>query len=85
LLLDEPTAALSAEKIHLLLDLVLQLKTRGVAVLLISHRFTDVLHVCDRILVMRQGRIVGEVQAGEASAEQTMARMYSLMTGEEIA
>jgi ribose transport system ATP-binding protein len=85
LLLDEPTAALSAEKIQLLLDLVVQLKNRGVAVLLISHRFTDVLHVCDRVLVMRQGQLVGEVRSDASSVEHTMAQMHSLMTGEEIA
>ena len=62
LLMDEPTAALSAEKIRVLLALVDGLKRRGVSVLLISHRFTDVLHVCDRVVVVRQGAVVVEVQ-----------------------
>ena len=55
LLLDEPTAALSAEKIRVLMGLIEQLKARGVAILLISHRFTDILHVCDRIVVRAPG------------------------------
>jgi simple sugar transport system ATP-binding protein len=81
-LMDEPTAALSAEKIHVLLSLVEQLKRRGVAILLISHRFTDILHVCDRVAVLRQGRVVGELEPHAQPAEQTMARMHGLMTGD---
>ncbi len=83
LLMDEPTAALSAEKIRVLLSLVDGLKQRGVSVLLISHRFTDIIHVCDRVLVVRQGALVGEVQPHAQPAESTMAVMLSLMTGEK--
>jgi simple sugar transport system ATP-binding protein len=82
LLLDEPTAALSAEKIRLLLDLVTGLKKRGVAILLVSHRFTDILHVCDRIVVVRQGELAGELTPGAQPPEHTMALMAELMTGE---
>ena len=85
LLMDEPTAALSAEKIRVLLSLVEGLKQRGVSVLLISHRFTDIVHVCDRVLVVRQGLLVGEVQPHAQPPESTMALMLSLMTGEKAA
>jgi simple sugar transport system ATP-binding protein len=85
LLMDEPTAALSAEKIRVLLGLVTTLKERGVSILLISHRFTDILHVCDRILVVRQGRMVGELRPGAQSTEAAMARMTELMTGDRMA
>lgn len=85
LLMDEPTAALSAEKIRLLLDLVAGLKARGVAILLVSHRFTDILHVCDRIVVVRQGELAGELLPHAQPAEQTMALMAELMTGEFMA
>jgi len=81
LLLDEPTAALSAEKIGRLLDLVEGLRRRGVAIVLVSHRFTDILHVCDRVLVLRQGRLAGEMRPGDLPPEQAMARMHELMTG----
>jgi simple sugar transport system ATP-binding protein len=82
LLMDEPTAALSNEKVKLLLDLVTSLKQRGVAILLVSHRFTDILHVCDRIIVLRQGRLVGEIAPHAQPAEHTMALMAEYMTGE---
>jgi simple sugar transport system ATP-binding protein len=84
LLMDEPTAALSAEKIRVLLELVEGLKDRGVSILLVSHRFTDILHVCDRVIVFRQGELVGQIRPGEQSAEHTMALMAEYMTGESL-
>ena len=68
LLMDEPTAALSAEKIRVVMGLIEELKARGVSILLISHRFTDILHVCDRIVVLRQGLIAGELAAARPAA-----------------
>jgi simple sugar transport system ATP-binding protein len=82
LLMDEPTAALSAEKIRVLLELVEGLKQRRVAILLVSHRFTDILHVCDRVIVFRQGQLVGEIIPSAQPAEHTMALMAEYMTGE---
>ena len=84
LLLDEPTAALSSEKIRVLMGLIEQLKSRGVAILMISHRFTDILHVCDRIVVVRQGRIAGELAPHAQPPDRTMAAMHALMTGDVL-
>lgn len=84
LLLDEPTAALSSEKIRVLLRLIDQLKARGVSILLISHRFTDILHVSDRIVVVRQGRIAGELAPHAQPPERMMAEMHALMTGDVL-
>ena len=84
LLLDEPTAALSSEKIRVLMGLIEQLKARGVAILMISHRFTDILHVCDRIVVVRQGRIAGELSPRAQPPDRTMAAMHALMTGDAL-
>lgn len=83
MLLDEPTAALSTEKIRVLMGLIEQLKARGVSILMISHRFTDILHVCDRVVVVRQGRIAGELVPHALSPDKTMAAMHALMTGDE--
>ena len=84
LLLDEPTAALSSEKIRVLMGLIEQLKARGVSILMISHRFTDILHVCDRIVVVRQGRIAGELAPHAQPPERTMAAMHAMMTGDAL-
>jgi simple sugar transport system ATP-binding protein len=84
MLLDEPTAALSTEKIRVLMGLIEQLKSRGVSILMISHRFTDILHVCDRVVVVRQGRIAGEITPHAQPPEKTMAAMHALMTGDAL-
>lgn len=84
LLMDEPTAALSNAKIHLLLDIVSRLKARGVSVLLISHRFTDLLSVCDRIVAMRDGTLTAEIRPGERDTGELMTEMQTALTGEEL-
>jgi simple sugar transport system ATP-binding protein len=84
LLMDEPTAALSTEKVRVLLGLVEGLKERGVSILLVSHRFTDILHVCDRVIVLRQGDLVGELVPDAQAPEHTMALMAEYMTGERL-
>ena len=84
LLMDEPTAALSAEKIRKLWEMILELKSRGVSILLVSHRFTDILSICDRIVVVRGGKIAGEMKPNEQSPAQTMAMMAEMMTGDRI-
>ena len=84
LLMDEPTAALSAEKIRRLWELISELKNRGVSILLVSHRFTDILSICDRIVVVRGGRIAGEMRPHQHPPAQTMAMMTEMMTGDKF-
>ncbi len=84
LLMDEPTAALSTEKIRKLLEMIDELKARGVSILLVSHRFTDILHVCDRVVVIRSGRVAGQMLPSEHSAADAMALMTELMTGDML-
>lgn len=58
IILDEPTAALSPEKIERVLELVQGLKSQGLAIILISHRLQDIMTVCDRVVVMKGGALV---------------------------
>jgi ABC-type sugar transport system ATPase subunit len=58
LLLDEPTSALSAEETETLFRLLERLKSRGIAVVFVSHRLSEVLEIADRITVLRDGRHV---------------------------
>ena len=83
LLMDEPTAALSSTKITLLLDLVKNLKKKNVAVIFISHRFTDLLSVCDRIIAMRDGCISAEIKPSESKTSEIMERLQLALSGEE--
>jgi len=76
-LMDEPTAAISVRQVAEVLHLIRQLRDRGIAVVLISHRMPDVFAVADRIIVMRRGRKVADKQIGATSPEE----VTGLITG----
>jgi ribose transport system ATP-binding protein len=80
LIMDEPTAVLSERETAALFGLIDRLKRSGVAVLYISHHLDEVIRVCDRITVMRDGRLVTTVEAKEA----TPAALAALMVGREL-
>lgn len=63
LILDEPTASLSTVEAERLFHFIDHLRKRGVAILYISHRLSDLQRVADRALVLRDGRLVGEFNA----------------------
>ena len=76
ILMDEPTAAMGVEETEQILSLVEKLK-RKLAIVIVSHNLDHVLRVCDRLLVMRNGRVVGDLQRDEADKN----RLVSLITG----
>ena len=80
LILDEPTAALTQEESQRLLGLIRGLAERGTAVLFIGHRLQEVLAVCDRISVLRSGRLVQTVEAATTNESD----IVQLMLGYEI-
>lgn len=57
IIMDEPTAAISAQKVDDVLNTIRQLRKSGKTVLLVSHRLEDLIAVCDRIVVFYQGSI----------------------------
>jgi len=75
LVMDEPTAALSGVEVERLFAVVRALRADGAAVLFISHRFDEVYALCDRITVMRDGRVVDSGPAAERSVDEVVRRM----------
>lgn len=73
LLLDEPTAALGFEQTTEVLDLVDELRDRGMGIVLISHNMGDVKALADRAAVLRHGRNNGFFDVNTASQEQIIA------------
>ncbi len=59
IIMDEPTAALGVEETRKVYDLVLELKKRGVAVIIISHNINEIFDVADKIAVLKNGLLVG--------------------------
>lgn len=72
-LLDEPTAALGVSQTRQVLELIRQLRSQGLGVVVISHNLADVFEVVDRIIVLRLGRRVGTFDVRSASREQVVA------------
>jgi len=79
--MDEPTAALAVKEVSKVLDLIRGLKDHDVAVILISHRLQDIFAVCDRIMVLRQGQVVGNLLKSQTSMDEIVA----LITGAQEA
>jgi ABC-type sugar transport system ATPase subunit len=78
-IMDEPTAALGVSEQRKVLRLVRTLAEQGVPVIIISHNMQDVFAVSDRIVVMRRGMKVGELQAAKSTPDEVV----SLMVGAE--
>jgi simple sugar transport system ATP-binding protein len=72
-ILDEPTANLSVTATEHVLTLIRQLKQRGVAQIVISHRLQDIFAVGDRVLVLKRGRKVGERRIPETTEREVLA------------
>ncbi|MBV9758112.1 MAG: sugar ABC transporter ATP-binding protein, partial [Alphaproteobacteria bacterium] len=69
--------ALAVREVAHVLDLIRQLKRQGISVVLISHRLTDVFEVSDRIVTLRQGRVI----ADELVSETAMSRVVAHIVG----
>ncbi|HEY1942753.1 MAG TPA: ATP-binding cassette domain-containing protein [Roseiarcus sp.] len=74
-IMDEPTAALAVREIEHVLELIRALSAQGIAVILISHRLTDVFAVCDRIVVLRQGAVIADDPTRETSMNAVVAHI----------
>jgi ABC-type sugar transport system ATPase subunit len=65
---DEPTATVSAREVELLLRTIRGLAERGVTVLYVSHRFDEIEQLCDTVTVLRDGRVVAELEHANRAA-----------------
>jgi putative multiple sugar transport system ATP-binding protein len=80
LILDEPTAALNDNDSAHLLNLLRQLKERGITSIMISHKLNEIIAISDRVTVIRDGRTVETLAAGEV----TQARIIHGMVGRDL-
>lgn len=69
LILDEPTAVLTEKEAAALLDSIRNMSARGIAVIFITHRLQEILDVCTKVVVMRDGMVVKDIPAKEATVQ----------------
>lgn len=80
LILDEPTASLTEAEASNLFRIIGELKTRGVGIIYVSHRLSEIRTLADRITILRDGRLVATVRAADVSD----ADLVTLMTGRPL-
>jgi fructose transport system ATP-binding protein len=75
--MDEPTAALGVRESRMVLELIREIRSQGIGIIMISHNLPEVFEVADRITVMRLGRTI----AGFRRDETDMETIVQMMTG----
>jgi ABC-type sugar transport system ATPase subunit len=80
LIMDEPTAALNAAEVERLFGIISALRARGVALLYVSHRMSEIFRIAERVTVLRDGRHVGS----RLISELTERDLITLMLGREL-
>ena len=80
MIMDEPTAALNSAEVDRLFDIVAELRGRGVAVLYVSHRLSEIFRIADRVTVLRDGRRVDTRRVDELKETD----IITMMLGREL-
>lgn len=73
LIMDEPTAALGPHETQMVSELIQQLKAEGIGIFLISHDIHDVMELCDRASVMKNGQLVGTVDVNDVTDDDLLS------------
>ena len=82
LILDEPTAALAEHEVRILLDILCDLRARGIGCIYISHKLEEVFSIADRITVLRDGSTVSTQNAAETSKAEIIRQMVGRELGD---
>ena len=77
LIMDEPTAALGPQETAQVGDLILQLKAEGIGIFLISHDLHDVFDLADRIVVMKNGKVVGTARTKDVTHDEVLGMIIA--------
>jgi L-arabinose transport system ATP-binding protein len=80
LALDEPTSSLTDEEVDRLFTLVRKLRDRGVALIYVSHRLNEIKRLCDRVAILRDGKLVTVRPVNDITENE----IVSLMVGREL-
>jgi inositol transport system ATP-binding protein len=75
IVMDEPTSALSEHEVGRLFGILRTLKQRGLSILFVTHRLNEVMEICDRVTVLRDGRLVGGGEVGRLGIDDFIRMM----------
>ncbi|MDD3129790.1 MAG: ATP-binding cassette domain-containing protein, partial [Candidatus Izemoplasmatales bacterium] len=74
LIFDEPTAVLTPQEIEQLMNTMMYLKKEGKSIIFITHKLDEIMQVCDRVTVLRRGKVIGTVETKNTTKED-LSRM----------
>ena len=80
IIMDEPSSSLTTEEMRKLVDIINQLKEKGITIIYISHKLDEIFQLCDTVTVMRDGQVIDT----RPISEYTRADMISMMVGRTI-
>lgn len=80
IIMDEPTASLTRREVDALLSVVMDMKSKGISTLFVSHKLNEVFQIADRISVLRDGKMIGVFPSSEMNEE----KLTHLMTGKKV-
>ena len=80
LILDEPTSVLTPQEADDLFRILRQMKSEGKSIIIISHKLDEIMAVCDRVTVLRQGETVGQAEVSDVEKKD----LASMMIGREM-
>ena len=72
LIMDEPTAALGPGETRIVKDLIRSLRDEGIGIFIISHEMRDVFDVCDRLVVLKNGKVIGSTKVTDVTEEDVL-------------
>jgi methyl-galactoside transport system ATP-binding protein len=78
--MDEPTSSLTETETEHLFKIIRDLRSRGVAIIYISHKMSEIFQIADEVSVMRDGRMVGSYSASELTEEKLISLMVGRVT-----
>jgi len=84
LIMDEPTAAISAREVEALFRAIATMKQRGVAIVYITHKMDEVFRIADRITVLRDGSHVGTYPAADLDSQKLIGLMVGRPLGSPL-
>ncbi len=84
MVMDEPSAALTTREVEALFNIIRELKRRGIGIIYISHRLDEVFEICDSVMVMRDGELVGTADVKETTKERLIEMMVGRSLDEEF-
>jgi len=80
IIMDEPTSSLTETETRILLNLIGELKNKGVGIVYVSHRMEEIVEIADTVVVLRDGELVGVLEEGQIERN----RIINLMVGREV-